>query len=98
MSSQQSRVVNIVPIGIEHKGVSNRLLRELHWVHVVRGNRDSPRNSDLVLQSREELLRRRRELMSLRNDAVGFVGSVFRSYNTIWIERCSAIIKEISNN
>jgi hypothetical protein len=32
--------------------------------------------------------------MSLRNDAVGFVGSVFRSYDSIWIERCSAIVKE----
>lgn len=86
---------NEVLISIEHKGVSNRLLRELRWVQVVQGNRDSPRNSDVVLQSREELMRRRRELMSLRNDAVGFIGLVFRSYDTIWIERCSAIIKEI---
>jgi hypothetical protein len=61
----------------------------------VRGNRDSLWNSDLVLQSREELLRWRRELMSLRNDVVGFVGSVFRSYDSIWIERCSGIVKEI---
>lgn len=86
---------NEVLISIEHKGVSNRLLRELRWVQVVQGNRDSPRNSDVVLQSREELMRRRQELMSLRNDAVGFIGLVFRSYNTIWIKRYSAIIKEI---
>lgn len=86
---------NEVLISIEHKGVSNRLLRELRWVQVVQGNRDSPRNSDVVLQSREELMRRRRELMSLRNDAVGFIGLVFHSYDTIWIKRCSAIIKEI---
>lgn len=74
--------------------MSNRLLRELGWVQVARGNRDSPRNSDLALQSREELLRRRRELMGLRNDAVGFIGSVFRSYDSIWIERCSRVIKD----
>ena len=93
MSPRHSRVANTTFAWLEHKGVSNRLLRELRWVQVVRGNRDSLRNSDLVLQSREELLRRRREMMSLRNDAVGFVGSVFRSYDSIWIERCSAIIK-----
>jgi hypothetical protein len=91
----QRRAANEVYTTIEHKGVSNRLLRELHWVQVARGNRDSPRNSDLELQSREELLRRRRELMSLRNDAVGFVGLVFRSYDSIWIERCSGIIREM---
>ena len=83
-----------VLLGIEHKGVSNRLLRELRWVQVVRNNRDSPRNSDLVLQRQGELLRMRRELMRLRNDAVGFIGLVFRSYDSIWVERCSAIVKE----
>ena len=94
MSPLQSRVANKVSVCVEHKGVSNRLLRELEWVQVVRGNRDSPRNSDLTLQSREKLLRRRRELISLRNDAFGFIRSVFRSYDNIWVERCSAIIKE----
>lgn len=69
------------------------MLRELGWVQVARGNRDSPRNSDLELQRREELLRRRRELIGLRNNAVGFIRSVFRSYDSIWIERCSRIIR-----
>lgn len=88
-------MANKVLIDIEHKGVSNRLLRELHWVKVVRGNRDSPRNSDLMLQNREMLLRRHRELISLQKNAVGFVRSVFRSGDSIWFERCSAIIKEM---
>jgi hypothetical protein len=76
-------VANEVLLGVEYKGVSNRLLRELRWVQVVRDNRDSPRNSDLVLQRQGELLRMRRELMRLRNDAVGFIGLVFRSYDSI---------------
>jgi hypothetical protein len=33
--------------------------------------------------------------MGLRNDAAGFIGSVFRNYDTIWMERCSTIIKEM---
>ena len=80
---------------VEHKGVSNRLLRELEWVQVVRGNRDSPRNSDLTLQSREELLRRRRELRSLRKDAVGFIGSEVRSFDPMWVEGGSAMVQEV---
>ncbi|KAL6154894.1 hypothetical protein ACJQWK_11937 [Exserohilum turcicum] len=68
---------------IEHKGVSNRLLRELGWIKVVQGNRDSPRNSEIMLQDQAALLKRRRELMSLRSDADGFIGSIFRSCDRI---------------
>jgi hypothetical protein len=32
--------------------------------------------------------------MSLRHDAVGFIGLVFRSYDSIWVERCASIIVE----
>ncbi|KAF2174792.1 hypothetical protein K469DRAFT_770346 [Zopfia rhizophila CBS 207.26] len=79
---------------IEHKGVSNRMLRELGWVEVVRGNRDSPRNSDLALRSTKDLHRKRKELLSLRKNAAGFIGSVFHSHDSIWVERCLDIIRE----
>jgi hypothetical protein len=78
----------------EHKGISNRLLRKLGWIKVIRGNRDTPRNSEVSLQDREQLLRYRRELMSLRHDAVGFIGLVLRSHDRIWVERCESIIVE----
>jgi hypothetical protein len=64
------------------------------WVKVVRGNRDTPRNSEVMLQNQEELLRRRRELISLRHDAVGFIGLVFRSHDAIWVDRCASIVTE----
>ena len=40
---------------IEHKGVHNRLLREMGWVQVL-GTRPSSRNSELRLKPVEELL------------------------------------------
>jgi hypothetical protein len=70
------------------------MLRELGWIKVVRGNRDSPRNSEVTLRAQEELLRRHRELLSQRNHAVRFVGLVFRSHDSIWVEGCASIIKE----
>jgi hypothetical protein len=80
---------------IEHKGVNNRLLRELGWVQ-DRGKRDNPRNSDLSLRPVDELLKLRAELLSLRRDAAGFVAQVFRSHDSVWLERCSGIIQERS--
>jgi hypothetical protein len=82
-------------ICIEHKGVSNRMLRELGWIRVIRGHRDSPRNSEITLEAQEVLLRRHRELSSHRNNAVSFVGLVFCSHDHIWVERCASIIKEV---
>jgi hypothetical protein len=78
---------------IEHKGVGNRLLRELGWVQ-VHGKRPNPRNSELSLRPKEELLRLRTELLSLRKDPVGFITYVFRSHDEVWVERCSEIIRE----
>lgn len=78
---------------IEHKGVGNRLLRELGWVQ-VRGSRPNPRNSELSLRPEGELLRLRAELLSLRKDPVGFIACVFRSHDEVWVERCSEIIRE----
>ncbi len=79
---------------LEHKGVNNRVLRELGWIE-VHGNRDSPRNSDSKLRSEEELHKMHIELMSLRKNADGFIQRIFRSTDRIWIDRCSSIIKNV---
>lgn len=81
---------------MEHKGVNNRLLRQLGWVRVTQGNRDAPRNCELALQSREELMSARKELLSLRADGASFVRRVFRSDDTVWLDRCSLIMREAS--
>jgi hypothetical protein len=74
--------------------VSNRILRELGWVEVVRGNRDSPRNSEVALRGVEDLLHLRGKFMSLRKNAAGFIRLVFHSHDSIWVERCVEIIRE----
>ena len=43
-------------INTEHKGVSNGLLRDIGWVEMVNRKRDSPRNSNIALYSRDKLL------------------------------------------
>jgi len=78
---------------IEHKGPSNRILRELDWIRVLRGNRDTPRNEEVELQERGQLDMLRRELLALRKDAPAFISRVFRSRDPVWVERCSQIIK-----
>jgi hypothetical protein len=78
---------------IEHKGVNNRVLRQLGWVQ-VNGNRATPRNSDLRLREAGELLALRSELLSLRKQPASFIRRVFGSDDTMWAERCSEIIKE----
>lgn len=79
---------------IEHKGVSNRLLRELGWVKVIAGNRDTPRNSELQLQDSDQLVVMRKELLNLRKDAAGFVRKIFHDHNPIWLDRCSQIVQD----
>ena len=81
-------------INTEHKGVSNGLLRDIGWVEVVNGKRDSPRNSDIALRSRDKLLQTRKELLSLQKDAAGFISIVFHSHDSIWVDRCLQIIVE----
>ena len=78
---------------IEHKGVGNRLLRELGWVQ-VQGKRPNPRNSELRLRPVDELLRLRSELLSLRKDAGRFIACVFHSHDEVWVERCTEIIRD----
>jgi len=80
---------------IEHKGVHNRFLRETGWVQ-VHGNRPNPRNSELSLRSVDELLRVRKELLSLRKNSAGFIARVFHSQDSVWLERCSEIVQERS--
>ena len=84
----------LTTVHTEHKGVSNRILREIGWVTVVKGNRDSPRNSDLALRDKVELVQMRKELLSLQKTAAGFIGKIFHSYDSLWVERCAAIVKE----
>jgi hypothetical protein len=79
---------------IEHKGVSNRLLRELEWVKVIHGNRDTPHNSEIQLQDVDKHLAMRKELLKLRKDAPAFIRLVFRSHDPIWLDRCSQIIRD----
>jgi len=79
---------------IEHKGVNNRLLRQLGWVRVVEGSRDTPRNSEVRLRDKGELLALRNELLSLRKQPTSFICRVFNSDDAIWADRCSAIVSE----
>ena len=76
--------------------MNNRMLRELGWVVAKdkEKKRDSPRNSDLRLQSQDELLKKRKELMHSRKFAPSFIGQIFRSDTDIWVDRCSPIVKE----
>lgn len=83
----------LLRLAIEHKGVSNRVLRELGWIE-VESNRDSPRNSESTLSPVDKLFLLQKELLALRNDPQGFIGRVFRSDDRIWVERCSSIIRE----
>ncbi|KAJ0297236.1 hypothetical protein Brms1b_013626 [Colletotrichum noveboracense] len=78
---------------IEHKGCSNRMLRELGWV-TSKSNRDSPRNTDLQLRPQEDLLQTFRELRSAMRRPDDFIGVVFNSQDSIWTERCASIIKD----
>jgi hypothetical protein len=64
----------------DNKGVNNRVFRELEWVVVMQGNRDSPRNSDFRLQRRSKLIQMRKELLSSRKQCRGFIGQIFHGY------------------
>ncbi|KAJ9412797.1 hypothetical protein QL093DRAFT_2570104 [Fusarium oxysporum] len=61
---------------IEHKGVNNRMLRELGWIK-VKGNRDSPRNCESRLTPKDELFKLRNDLMFLMKEPRTFIGSVY---------------------
>ncbi|KAK1839922.1 hypothetical protein CCHR01_17455 [Colletotrichum chrysophilum] len=76
---------------IEHKGCSNRMLRELGWV-TSRSKPDSPRNTDLQLQPQEQLLKTFRDLRGALKRPDDFIRMVFRSDEEIWMDRCSSII------
>lgn len=77
----------------EHKGVSNRVLRELGWVHVSSG-RDSPRNSECTLASEGELYRLYQELLALRSEPSSFIGRIFNSNDKVWVDRCSTMLRD----
>lgn len=77
----------------EHKGVNNRLLRELGWIQ-VKGNRDSPRNCESRLASREKLDKRRRDLLHLMKEPRSFIAFVFNDNSSEWVDRCLSIIQD----
>lgn len=83
----------LLTLALEHKGVNNRVLRALGWIE-VESNRDSPRNSESTLSPVDKLYLLQKELLTLRNDAEGFIGRIFHSDDRIWVERCSSIIRE----
>ncbi|KFY67365.1 hypothetical protein V496_01635 [Pseudogymnoascus sp. VKM F-4515 (FW-2607)] len=67
---------------MEHKGINNRILKKLEWVQ-QHGSRDNPRNYELTLRSREELLAFLTELLSLMDSPAAFIGRIFRSDDTV---------------
>jgi hypothetical protein len=78
---------------MEHKGVNNRFLCELGWVQ-TRSKRANPRNTELALRPALELLQLRKELLSLRKRPERFIARVFQSSESVWVERCSAVVQE----
>lgn len=78
---------------IEHKGVSNRVLRELGWIR-VKNNRDSPRNSESVLAPASDLVSFYKELIRLRKEPDQFIDRIFHGSDSIWRERCGSIVRE----
>jgi hypothetical protein len=79
--------------GLEHKGVNNRVLRELGWIK-VKGNRDSPRNCESCLAPNEDLVKFRDDLVFLMKEPRTFIKCIFKSNKEEWVDRCSAIIKD----
>lgn len=77
---------------LEHKSVHNRLLRQIGWVKVTAGRRDTPRNNEITLSDQGELLQMKKNLMSLMKDAPGFIRLMFQSHDPVWVDRCSQII------
>jgi hypothetical protein len=57
-------------------------------------NRPNPRNSKMSLWLVEELLSLRRELLSLCKEPADFIVCVFSSCDSVWVERCSAIVQD----
>lgn len=76
---------------VEHRGINNRILKELGWVD-YKGNRENPRNTELVLR-REALLNYREELISLMNSPAAFIRAIFGSDDEEWIKNCSQILR-----
>ena len=70
------------------------MLRELGWI-VTDKERDSPRNTECKLRPVEELMQMYKDLMYLkRKDADGFIGRVFHSEDSAWVERCESIVQD----
>lgn len=48
----------------------------------------------MSLRPTEELLSLRRELLSLRKKPADFIAQVLGSHDSVWVERCSGIVRE----
>lgn len=68
------------------------MLCQLGWVD-SRSKRDSPRNTDVQLRPREELLGTYRALQLAVKRPEDFIAMVFGTSDRIWVERCASIIK-----
>ncbi|KAF6806529.1 hypothetical protein CPLU01_15896 [Colletotrichum plurivorum] len=77
---------------IEHKGCSNRMLRQLGWVD-SKTRRDSPRNTDLQLRPRSVLLETLQALQAAIRQPDNFIAMIFGSNDGIWVDRCGSIIQ-----
>jgi hypothetical protein len=74
--------------------VDNWMLRALGWIEVKKDSKQA-RNRDISLLPEQELMRLRAELLRFRKrDARLFITRVFNSWDSVWVERCSRIIKE----
>lgn len=80
-------------IHAEHRGVNNRLLRELGWI-VTHKNRPTPRNTESTLRDREELLDMYEELKGLLDKPDLFMRRIFSRDEHEWLERYRKITEE----
>ncbi|KAG6310369.1 hypothetical protein E4U22_003315 [Claviceps purpurea] len=77
---------------IEHKGTNNRILRQLGWV-TSRGSRDTPRNTDMTIESDVILMQRKIDLVEAMSRPADFIAMVFMTQDETWLHRCQSIIR-----
>lgn len=68
------------------------MLCQLRWV-TAKSNRPHPKNTELTIRPREELLAELRALQGAFRRPEDFVGMVFQSSDELWVERCASIIR-----
>lgn len=71
------------------------MVEQMGWIRRVRGNRPTPRMNEVEFQHEEELMRLKKELVSLMKDPERFIETVIGSRDPIWLDRCSSIIVDV---